>query len=183
MVITVTGSTAAVIGVKSLMGSYGRFFERNCAVTWVLGEVNKIVVPSGAACATASAPIMPFAPPRFSTITVWPVAAVIFGDIRRARMSVPFPGGKGTTIFSGLAGEDWECAGPGAVSPAATIRKKTICRVRCIDLNSVTQLVQTGPTNHLRCTTVRSSGSNAAKASAAKLRNATIFGARRAVLR
>src|SRR5882672_1616794 len=102
MVITVTGSTAAVIGVKSLMGSYGRFFERNNAVTWVLGEVNRIVVPSGAARATASAPIMPFAPPRFSTITGWRVAAVILGAMRRARMSVPLPGWKGTTILSGL---------------------------------------------------------------------------------
>jgi len=40
----------------------------------------------------------------FSTNTGCPSACAIFGAISRARMSVPFPGGNGTTIRNGLAG-------------------------------------------------------------------------------
>ena len=60
--------------------------------------------PSGAALATASVPITPPAPARFSTTTVWPSAGCSFSAITRAMMSVVPPGGNGTTIRTGRFG-------------------------------------------------------------------------------
>src|SRR5258706_1392631 len=98
-------------------------------VTWVLGEVKRIEYPSGADRATASAPIMPFAPPRFSTTTACPSACVIVGAISRARMSVPFPGGNGTTIFTGREGHCCASAWPRIPRPARSIKPN--CTDRC----------------------------------------------------
>jgi hypothetical protein len=57
------------------------------------------VVPSGAARDTASVPIIPLAPGRFSTTMVTPCARPICSAIRRATKSVLAPGGTGTTIL------------------------------------------------------------------------------------
>ena len=48
--------------------------------------------------------MLPPAPGRFSTTTCWPSALVSWSAITRAKMSVDWPGGKGTTILIGLVG-------------------------------------------------------------------------------
>jgi hypothetical protein len=55
------------------------------------------VVPSGAARDTASVPIIPLAPGRFSITIVTPCARLICSAIRRATKSVLAPAGTGTT--------------------------------------------------------------------------------------
>jgi hypothetical protein len=66
-----------------------------------------IVVPSGADLAAASAPMLPPAPARFSTMTT-PRLSFVFSASARATMSSGPPGGYGTMKRSGLA-----CAQPG----------------------------------------------------------------------
>ncbi len=63
------------------------------------------VYPSGGDFATASAPMVPPAPPRFSTTTGWPSASESLCAMGRAKMSVDPPGGNGTTSFSGFEGQ------------------------------------------------------------------------------
>src|ERR1041384_7229117 len=58
-------------------------------------------------------PIMPVAPLRLSTITVWPSASLSFPATNRAIMSIVGPGGTGTTMVIGLA------AGQGCASAGA----------------------------------------------------------------
>src|SRR4029453_15103041 len=71
------------------------------------------------AFAAMSAPIVPPAPGRFSTTTCWPSALVSWSAMTRAKMSVDWPGGKGTTILIGLAGQ--VCAStPDATDAAPT---------------------------------------------------------------
>jgi hypothetical protein len=53
-----------------------------------------IMRPSGGALATALAAIMPAAPTRFSTMTVWFNASLNASTSSRAEMSMPPPGGK-----------------------------------------------------------------------------------------
>ncbi|CFP64822.1 Uncharacterised protein [Bordetella pertussis] len=56
------------------------------------------------AWATSSAPILPPAPPRFSTTTVWSSCVFRPSASRRAMASVGPPGGKGTTRVTGRSG-------------------------------------------------------------------------------
>src|SRR5882762_2888976 len=72
------------------------------------------VVPSGLAFATASAPITPPAPPRFSTTTAWPHFCESFAATVRAVISVPPPGANGTTNVTGFAG--YGCASAAAAT-------------------------------------------------------------------
>src|SRR4051812_46997163 len=72
--------------------------------TIVLMLARPIVYPSGAAFATSSVPMMPFAPPRLSTTTCAPSASAIPGATVRATISTTPPGGKPTTKRSGFAG-------------------------------------------------------------------------------
>ena len=48
-------------------------------------------------------PIMPLAPLRLSTITVWPSDSLSLAATSRASMSMVGPGGTGTTMVIGLA--------------------------------------------------------------------------------
>jgi len=59
---------------------------------------------SGADFAAASPPMLPAAPPRFSTITGCPHFSPIFCAITRPRMSVVPPGAHGTIMRTGLVG-------------------------------------------------------------------------------
>src|ERR1051325_8075453 len=63
-----------------------------------------IVYPSGAALATVSTPTIAPAPGRFSTTTGWPQCSPIPWPGSRAAMSVPEPGGYGTTIRTARCG-------------------------------------------------------------------------------
>jgi len=62
------------------------------------------VVPSGAARATRDAPMVPPAPPAFSTTTVMPVRSPRRCAIRRDTTSVAPPAAKGTTMVTGPFG-------------------------------------------------------------------------------
>ncbi|MNL65648.1 hypothetical protein D3C87_1900050 [compost metagenome] len=62
------------------------------------------VLPSGAAWATASPPMLPPAPGLLSTTTGWPHDGEIFSEKIRARMSGAPPLGKPTTMRIGLFG-------------------------------------------------------------------------------
>jgi hypothetical protein len=55
--------------------------------------------------ATCAAPIVPFAPPRFSKITGTPSDLEINGPTIRGIVSLVLPAGKGTTIVIGLSGK------------------------------------------------------------------------------
>ena len=62
------------------------------------------VWPSGAARATAAAPMLVPAPGRFSITNGLPSRCSSFGATSRATISMPPPGPVGTTIVTGRAG-------------------------------------------------------------------------------
>src|SRR6266480_3614301 len=66
--------------------------------------------------------MLPPAPGLFSAITCWPSALVSWSAMTRARMSVDWPGGKGTMMRIGLVGHCW--APTGIDSDAATEARK-----------------------------------------------------------
>ncbi len=78
------------------------------------------VRPSAGDLATESVPVLPFAPGRFSTITVWPSAFDSGSLIARAMMSDEPPGVYGTMIWIGFDGQAGVCAK--APTPAAQRR-------------------------------------------------------------
>ena len=55
--------------------------------------------------------MVPLAPVRLSTLTVWPMRTASFSANSRASASVSPPGGKDTTMVTGLAGQAWASAG------------------------------------------------------------------------
>ena len=63
------------------------------------------VRPSGLARATCWLPILPEAPATFSTTTGWPSLGDSFSATKRAMMSGPVPGVKGTTMRIGWSGQ------------------------------------------------------------------------------
>src|SRR5262245_32478654 len=70
----------------------------------------RIVYPSGSDRATASAPILLPAPPRFSITTCWPQISDSFAATIRPTPSVPPPGGNGTTRRTTREGQAWASA-------------------------------------------------------------------------
>ena len=110
---------------KSAIGSKGIRATSAGATTWALLWI-RIVWPSGAAFATASAPTKPAAPPgRFSMTTGWPSAAPAPSASTRATRSVVPPGAKGTTPRTGRSGDQRETAvwARAAAGRAASVRK------------------------------------------------------------
>src|SRR5262245_45800715 len=76
------------------------------------------VMPSGSDFATASAPILPPAPMRFSTTTGWPIRSDRCCPTRRASVSPDPPGPNGAMNLMGLAGSDCDTTGTGdSVAP------------------------------------------------------------------
>src|SRR5262245_1700818 len=71
------------------------------------------VMPSGSDFATASAPILPPAPMRFSTTTGWPIRSDRCCPTRRASVSPDPPGPNGAMNLIGLAGSDCDTTGTG----------------------------------------------------------------------
>ena len=73
-------------------------------------------------------PIMPLAPLRLSTITVWPSDSLSLAATSRASMSMVGPGGTGTTIVIGLAaGQACAKAGERGCSDADGERNRGDC--------------------------------------------------------
>src|SRR5258706_13555568 len=107
------------IGEKSFAGSNGMLAYTLGLIASAPTSERSRVVPSGADLATKSAPTLPLAPVRFSTITGWPQAVVRCGPIARARMSEVPPAAKGTMMRIGLFGYCWPRAGRAASRLAA----------------------------------------------------------------
>jgi len=76
---------------------------------WVVLVAENSVWPSAGARATATAAIVPFAPARFSTRTVAPIASASSGATMRPTPSVPEPAAKGTTSVTGRPGRQGTC--------------------------------------------------------------------------
>src|SRR5436305_12851284 len=68
------------------------------------GGLDISVYPSGSARNTASAPMLPAAPGRLSTITGWPHFSLNFAATMRGSRSALPPAGNGTTMRTGFAG-------------------------------------------------------------------------------
>ena len=83
------------------------------------------VLPSGGACATASAAMMPPAPGLLSTMTVWPFALPIWSASRRTSKSMVPPAGTEMTTLMVRA----VCA-DAVGSAKARLANPTIARVR-----------------------------------------------------
>ena len=62
------------------------------------------VCPSGAARATRPVPMLPEAPPTFSTTIGWPSVARICSPMMRTSVSLGPPAGNGTTTVTGRDG-------------------------------------------------------------------------------
>src|SRR4030095_15951412 len=92
---------------------------------------NSSVWPSAGARATYSAPMLPPAPARFSTIIRWAARALISAARVRAIASVGPPGGKGTTSVTGLSGKVWAWAAgsSGKATLAQAMRKGASSRM------------------------------------------------------
>src|SRR5262245_21823652 len=105
--------------VKSFTGSYGVPRGSAGATAWDATPETTSVYPSGAALATASEPITPPAPGRFSTMKFSLRLSASFCATMRPSVSALPPGANGATIRTGLAGHD--CA-------AATFQKKATPR-------------------------------------------------------
>jgi hypothetical protein len=88
---------------KSLIASYGSF-GRSAALAMCEALVCMSVWPSGALRATASVPIVPPDPGRFSTITEAPSAFPSSSPTSRPSVSPVPPAASGTMILIGFDG-------------------------------------------------------------------------------
>src|SRR6476646_2437285 len=95
------------MGAKSLIVSNGRFVYKLGLTTRAELCPHSSVQPSGKDRATISAPILPAAPGRLSTMTCRPPISVNFGATVRASESAPPPGGNVTIIRIDLLGQFW----------------------------------------------------------------------------
>ena len=103
-----------------------------CATTIELDAISTLV-PSGSAPATCLPAMMPLAPPRFSTTTVWPSSALILSANSRATASTPPPGGKLTTSRTGR--REVSCAAAGEARAEGCRETDRAC-IRRIDAPS-----------------------------------------------
>ena len=103
----------SMTGSRSRVRLKGRLGSNAGMVAW-LSKVRSQVCPSGRALATASLPMDPAAPGRFSTIIGTPSRCISPGETKRATASVDPPGPKGTTMRMELP-----CAWAGRMLAAA----------------------------------------------------------------
>jgi hypothetical protein len=90
---SISGTAAIVVtGAKSATASRGRFGIR-CGTITCAEALARNIEPPGAARATTSLPIVPFAPLRFSTTTGCGSSRAKPWATMRAMMSVGPPGG------------------------------------------------------------------------------------------
>src|SRR5262245_26015547 len=87
---------------------------------WMPGDVISSVWPSGSALATTSAPILPPAPGRFSTMTGWPRVLASSSPTARASTSTSPPAGNGAIMRMGFVGQ--VCAPAADANAAPRIR-------------------------------------------------------------
>src|SRR6187455_2901407 len=79
-----------------------------------------MVYPSGAARATRLTPVVPPAPPMFSTRIGWPSVARIDSSMVRTMVSTAPPAASGMTTVIGFDGKVCACATPHAAKIAKT---------------------------------------------------------------
>jgi hypothetical protein len=108
------------IGVKSLNGSNGGrpVITNPYTMPSPLQPLTISVYPSAGERATASVAMVLPAPGRFSTMTACPRSSPIRSPTARVTRSGVLPGGKPTTIFTGLAG-NCAAAGSAIAKPAS----------------------------------------------------------------
>src|SRR5436309_8547301 len=83
------------------------------------GGLDISVYPSGSARNTASAPMLPAAPGRLSTITGWPHFSLNFSATMRGIRSALPPAGNGTTMRTGFPGHSCACTAVASITAAA----------------------------------------------------------------
>src|SRR5215470_9292059 len=98
------------IGAKAVAVSYGMWAYMNWFITVGPGVPIRITLPLGGLFATSVAPLLPPAPPTFSTSTGWPIRGASFSASRREITSVVPPAANGTTMRTGWSGH--ACAAP-----------------------------------------------------------------------
>ena len=116
-------STTRPIGSRSVLTSYFNVRYKAGAIEMPIC-ISKRVYPSFGAATTRPTPMVPPAPPTFSTITVWPSDFDITPASVRATVSVGPPATKGTTIVTGLAG--YACAPATLLNANTPIAKKIL---------------------------------------------------------
>src|SRR5215210_4775684 len=106
------GFTATTFGVSisrdtgaKARGSKGSDGNSHAFTASGPSEPTSKVYPSGSDFATTSAPRLPPAPGRLSMMKGWPNTVVSRAESGRATESANPPGGKGTTIRTGRAGQ------------------------------------------------------------------------------
>ena len=119
-------------GVRSRTGSNPACGYRLRFITSVFTLTSK-VLPSGAARTTASVPMLPEAPTRFSTTTGRLRRSESLGPTVRAIRSMPVPGVKGTIRRKGCSPPGagaCACATPDAASRAMASQCRRVCDVK-----------------------------------------------------
>src|SRR5688572_9697288 len=104
-----------LIGVRSLWMLNFICFAFNVAITEMLPDVNRMVLPSGGASTVSCVAINPLAPVRLSMMKFCPMLFWNATESTRAWMSVPPPGGNGTRMRTDLSGHC--CAETGRTQP------------------------------------------------------------------
>ena len=129
-------------GAKSRKVSYGSFLNSAALMACVPTVPMTSVLPSAAALATWSLPIVPPAPARLSMITVWCNVLPSASATTRPTVSVVVPGPNGTIILIGAP----SCAA--ATPAAATSQPATSVATRCLRMRiAVGVVVMSSPSS------------------------------------
>src|SRR4051812_20638919 len=112
-------------GSRSLLLSKGRF-GISVGLTACVSNTKSQVWPSGAALATAAAPIEPELPGRFSTMIVAPRRCCSPACASRAMASTDPPGGNGAMRRMIPDGQLWARAAKGAAAAAPKMRARLV---------------------------------------------------------
>src|ERR1700704_1811258 len=114
---------------------------------------NRKVYPSAAARATAWVPTRLAAPALFSTTNCCPSARESLSAIKRQSTSGLLPAGCGTTIDTGLCGQDCAIAGLERQSamPASSTRQDTLCIVILLEWGPLLVIEDVSPVRRASC--------------------------------
>src|SRR6218665_1840910 len=142
-----------VIGAKTCNGSKGIFGESAGVIARLAVWPRPIVWPSATALAGGWRPRLPPAPGGLSIPRVQPACVASLSASKRAIVSVPPPGGNGTTSLIGLAGQtSWANQAPasGASKAAAAKARRRIASFRFFMLTRSCSLgLEVGALDHL----------------------------------
>src|SRR3546814_606890 len=137
---TASGVAVAIDTPRNACGnSYCCFFEGSSELMARLPTApSSTVYPSGLALTTNCAPISPAAPALFSTTTGWPRILDSCSAYTRAEKSVAPPGGYGTIILMGAAGQvPADAVAQPTISRAPRMREKNDAMVVSGELSQI----------------------------------------------